>query len=204
MATTNVAIANLALAHLGDDASVSSLDPPEGSAEAEHCALWLPIARDPLLEMHPWKFATRRTLLAQLDETFTSWQYVYAEPNNCLRVLSVLPEGYTNDISDGVEFEQESDSTDQVMILTNTPVATVRFISRVTNPARFSPLFVDCLSWLLASYVAGPLLKGETGTNAARTAYATFITQYAAATRSNATQSKTRPEHTPGWIAARG
>jgi hypothetical protein len=204
VATSNVSIANLALAHLGDDASISSLDPPEGSAQAEHCQQFLPIARDTLLEMHPWKFAVRRAVPAQLSLTYTAWSHVYAEPNDCLRILAVLPEGYTDDVLDTVLYETESDEDNGSLILTNTPVASVRYISRVDNPAKFTPLFTDCLAWLLASYVAGPLLKGETGQAAARTAYATFLTQYAAAARVNASQGKTRPAHTPGWIAARG
>ena len=35
---TEVDICNLALAHLGDNATIASLKPPEGSAQAEHAA----------------------------------------------------------------------------------------------------------------------------------------------------------------------
>ena len=61
---SEVEICNLALSHLGDTATVASSDPPEGSAQAEHCARFYPIARDALLEMQNWKFATRRATLA--------------------------------------------------------------------------------------------------------------------------------------------
>ena len=57
---SEVDICNLALSHLGDTATIASLDPPEGSAQAEHCARFYPIARDSLLEMHAWGFATSR------------------------------------------------------------------------------------------------------------------------------------------------
>ncbi len=46
-----VDLCNLALAYLGDDATVASIDPPEGSAQAEHCQRFYPIARDTLLQM---------------------------------------------------------------------------------------------------------------------------------------------------------
>lgn len=49
---SEVDICNLALARLGDNATVASIDPPEGSAQAEHCARFYAIARDSLLEMH--------------------------------------------------------------------------------------------------------------------------------------------------------
>ena len=51
---SEIAICNLALSHLGDAANIASIDPPEGSAQAEHCATFYPIARDSLLEMHDW------------------------------------------------------------------------------------------------------------------------------------------------------
>ena len=43
---SEVDICNLALGHLGDSATVATIDPPEGSAQAEHCARFYPIARD--------------------------------------------------------------------------------------------------------------------------------------------------------------
>ena len=46
---TEVDICNLALAHLGDDATIASLNPPEGSAQAEKAARFYPIARNSLL-----------------------------------------------------------------------------------------------------------------------------------------------------------
>src|ERR1700744_4397235 len=121
MATTDVDIANLALSHLGDDATVSQLDPPEGSAQAEHCATFLPIARSTLLELHPWKFAVRRAIPAlRADQANTACQSVYQEPAGMIRLLSVLPVGYTRD-SDGSaqEFDTESDEDGNGLILTN-------------------------------------------------------------------------------------
>ena len=56
---TEVDICNLALAHLGDDATIASLSPPEGSAQAEKAARFYPIARNTLLEMHTWNFASK-------------------------------------------------------------------------------------------------------------------------------------------------
>ena len=58
--TTPVDIANLALAHLGENGTVASIDPPEGSAQAVHLARFYPIARDALQEAYPWNFCTRR------------------------------------------------------------------------------------------------------------------------------------------------
>lgn len=206
MATTDVDLANLALAHLGDDASVSQLDPPEGSAQAEHCARFLPIARSTLLELFPWKFAVQRVQPAlRADQASTAWQYVYQEPNGLIRVLAVLPQGYTRD-SDGsaVEYDTESDSDGNGLILTNCPNATIRGIFNVTDPARFTPLFTEALGWLLASYVAGPLIKGETGAQEAIRCFTAFQGMYARATGASANQAHHRLQHVAPWIADRG
>ncbi|NBQ76422.1 MAG: hypothetical protein EBU14_13895, partial [Acetobacteraceae bacterium] len=63
---SEVDICNLALANLGDTATVASINPPEGSAQSEHCSRFYPIARDTLLEMHNWNFSTRRILLPEV------------------------------------------------------------------------------------------------------------------------------------------
>lgn len=205
MATTAVDIANLALSHLGDDATVSQIDPPEGSVQAEHCARFLPIARNTLLELHPWKFAVRRVQPAlRADQASSAWRYVYQEPNGLIRVLAVLPLGYTRD-SDGaaVEYSTESDSNGAGLILTNTPSATIRGIFSVEDPARFTPLFTEALGWLLASYVAGPLLKGETGASMAKDCWQAFLGMYARASGSSANQAHLKLQHVAPWVADR-
>ena len=86
---SEVEICNLALGHLGDTATVASLDPPEGSAQAEHCARFYPIARDMMLQAHAWNFATRRIQLAQLGEAPYGWAYSYARPFGALDVFDI-------------------------------------------------------------------------------------------------------------------
>lgn len=182
--SSEVEICNLALAHLGDSATVASIDPPEGSAQAEHCARWYPIARDSLLEMQEWGFATTRAKLAELVNPFPQWQHSYAPPSDCIKVLAILPADATGDIAqaypcDGFfhgstpdvltmytprEFTTETDATTgNKIILTNESNALARYTRAITDTSKFSPLFRDALGWYLASYLAGPVLKAETG-----------------------------------------
>lgn len=173
--TTAVAIANLALSHLGDDATVVNLDPPEGSAQAEQAALFYPIARDALTEMYPWNFAMRRTTLALLDEEPCSqWAYAYALPSNVLAVFAVQGAGDTDDFVgttygplvalNGVnDFEIEGLADGTRVLYTNVVDARIRHTVAVTVPSFFPPLFTLALSYMLASFLAGPVLKGETG-----------------------------------------
>lgn len=202
MAGTDVDIGNLALAHLGDKASIASLDPPEGSVQAEHVARFLPIARDVLLEMHNWGFATRRVDLALVASTSGAWQYQYRLPADCIKVLGVLPEGYVSDDQQHVYFAVEGDD-DGLLLLTNNATPSLRYIARVTNPTRYPPMFAQALTWLLASYIAGPLLKGDVGAAAATTAWQVFLTWFARATASDAGQGRKNLEHRAPWTIAR-
>ncbi len=201
---TEISIANLALSHLGDDATVASLNPPEGSAQAEHCALFLPMARDVMLELHDWKFARRRASLALRTETNDAWQYVYAEPADCVRILKVLPYGYAYDDNETEMFETGIADDGTPLIYTNTENSTLIYTSQVVNPARWPPLFVSALTWLLASYVAGPLIKGDEGKKAGLDAYQVFLGEASRAMGSNANQVRQRIERMPPHISARG
>lgn len=199
---SEVEIANLALAHLGDEATVASIDPPEGSPQAEHCARFYPIARDKLLEMHAWSFATRRVNLAPLDVDTWSWQFAYAKPTSCLRMLAVLPyQAGSDDQTQAYEIETTVDGSP--IILTNTELATARFIARVNDTTRFPPMFVDALARLLASYLAGPVVKGEAGRKASMDQLSAFNLAVGQAMVSDANQRDNKPEHTPSWIGVR-
>ena len=80
---TSTDIANLALSYLGDGATVASIDPPEGSAQAQHCARFYPIALKLMLESHQWNFITRRDYLAVVQDCyFKDWRFVYAYPSD--------------------------------------------------------------------------------------------------------------------------
>lgn len=200
--TTDVGIANLALSHLGDSANIQDLTEP--SAQAGYCNQFYPIALATLLEMFPWKFATRRIQPAQRsDLSYGSWQYIYNEPDQCIRIWGVLPANYVRDIEQAEDFDTETDSTGQAIILTNTPLATVRYTVLVDDPAKFTPLFVEAFGWLLASYVAGPLVKGDTGAQEGLRCYQSFLAMYGRAANSSAGQSKKFIEHIPDHIRAR-
>lgn len=232
--TTAVALNNLALAHLGDDATVSSIDPPEGSAQAEHCAQFYPIARNSLLEMHPWKFAMRRAALAveELDPV-SQWAFAYALPSNLIQVFKVSG---PNDLTDGggyapygdrtasyasgtyypvdnrglmigsQDFEVETQADGRLILLTNQADAWARFTVTVTDPNLFAPLFVTALSYFLASMLAGPVLKGETGRTvsvAMLQQFRLFMGQAAVSDARQRQADSVRENHVAPWMANR-
>lgn len=201
--SSEVEICNLALSHLGDSATVASIDPPEGSAQAEHCARWYPVARNALLEMHDWSFATRRVVLAELVRNDTAWRHAYARPADALKILAVLPSGATDD-SAACPFDTETDAADNDIIMCDQAGAIARYTRIVTDSSRFSPLFVTTLGWFLSTYLAGPVLKGDSAVkiaNANMSKAMAFLTQ---ARLSDANQKRGKPlPHTAPWIGVR-
>ena len=157
---SEVDIVNLALSHIGQDAGVTAINPPDGSAEAQHAARFYPIARGELLERHAWRFALTRASLAELaDNPSTVWSYAYGLPNGCLRPLVVLLAGETDD-TNGQKFTIETLTDGSQALLTNAPPgAVLKFIMLQTDTAKYTPMFVTALSWYLAAYLAGPITK---------------------------------------------
>lgn len=201
---SEVDIVNLALSHLGDGANVTSIDPSDGSTQADHASRFYAHIRDALLERFAWKFALRRATLAErADLSFPSWAHIYDEPTGCIRLLSILASGYSAD-NQGVAFETETDEDGLGIILTDAEDATARYIARVEDPTRFSPGFTETLSWSLAAALAGPIIKGETGRQEAIRCLQAATMAFSGATGLSANQAKTALNFVPSIIAARG
>ncbi len=218
-----VDICNLALAHLGDDATVSSIDPPEGSAQAEHCKRFYAMARDGLLLMHTWGFSTKRILLASVTNPYTQWDYAYAMPADCSNVISVLPSDSVDDysgrmipteaphfppfISAGMYLPQpyavEADVSGNKVIYTNQEDALLRYQALVTDPTKFDALFVLALTWYLASMLAGPILKGDAGAKQAARCMQMFGAHLQQARAIDSNQRNIKPEHIVPWTSGR-
>lgn len=217
---SEVDICNLALAHLGDEATVASLSPPEGSAQADHCARFYPIARDALLQMHPWGFASQEINLAVTTATRNRWAYCYAQPNDMLAARAIVPifdaqalpagciphsfEAVAAAISPAPQpFVCEADADGTLLICTNQPTAILRYTARVTDTTKFSPLFITTLSWYLASMLAGPLLKGDAGRAEAERCLTVMQQSLDKATESDANQEYGTPAHVVPWMRGR-
>ena len=166
---TDVDICNIALAYLGDEATVASINPPEGSAQADHCARFYPLAKRELLESFPWSFALRSETLAKYEVPKEAKYFDYAMPADCARLVDVRAEEYqpvTNRWRH-VQFLTLSTGTRR-FIRTMQPVAYAVFISTETAESDFSGAFAEALAWLLASKLAGALHGGQGGAEMAR------------------------------------
>lgn len=203
---SEVDIANLALARLGDRAGVASLDPPDGSAQADHCARFYPLARDIALEHRPWTFNTvRQVSNALLVSPQPGWEYAYAKPNDCLNVLAVVPP-FTTEwwARPSAPFKLEIDpATGVELILTDAPEAAIIYQKRITDASRFPPQFVSALAWLLASYLAGAVVKGDAGRKAGQACYGAWQLEAGQASTINANQGIRRSQYIPEGMRAR-
>ena len=218
-----VDICNLALAHLGDDATVSSIDPPEGSAQAEHCKRFYAIARDTLLQLHPWNFASKRIALAELTNTVTTWDYSYAVPSDCQTVVSVLADDANDDYAGRLiptdtpyfppvvvagsytpqPYGVEVDTLGNKIIRTNQEAAVLRYQALITDSTKFNALFVLTLSWHLASMLAGPIIKGDAGSAEAKRCIQMMAGYLQTTKASDSNQRNIKPEHIVPWTSGR-
>jgi hypothetical protein len=166
-----VQICNLALSHRGSEARVSSISPPDGSVEAGHCATFYDQARTEMLEPGNWAFALKRQLLAQVTNTSNAWAYAYTKPADCQRALRILRPsvGVTVFTQDRIAYPHTDDrdsapfDVEGEVLYTNEPDAVLVYIRDVTDTNKFPASFVSALSYLLAAYVAGPIIKGNEG-----------------------------------------
>lgn len=210
-----VDICNEALSHLGDSATVTSIDPPEGSAQAEHCARFYSTALASLTEMQAWSFTAKRSTLAYVSNPSSTWAYAYALPSQTVNVLSILASDATDDYSSTANinspignytpqpFAMETDASGSDILLTNQVDAVMRYTVLISDTTKFSPLFVECLAWLLASKLAGPVLKGDAGRAAAMSCMKMFQYWLGQATDSDSSQRKVAPRQQVAWMNAR-
>ena len=220
---TEVDICNLALAHLGDDATIASLNPPEGSAQAEKAARFYPIARNTLLEMHTWNFAAKRGNLALTTNTIEQWDYAYVAPADMMNPVAVISPTAQNDYATRMaagdtpgnltanfaptivagQYTPQQFAIEGNLIYTNQENAMLRYQAFVTDPSLFSPLFVITLSWHLASMLAGPVIKGDQGAAEAKRCTQMMTNYLTSAKQSDNLHRDITVEHIVPWTSGR-
>lgn len=213
-----VDICNLALSHIGVSPRVTSIDPSDNSYEATLCALYFPKAVKDLLELHRWKFASKRVALTEVTSDLTEYEFAYAPPIDMLSATAILPDGAPDDVSslpasviflpDTVQlpdrdFVIEVDSSGYDVLLTDVEDAHLRYQSHVTDVSRFPPLFKTALSWYLAHFLAGAVVKGDAGAKLAESCLRRMGMFLSSASTSNSRQRRINPRRIPDFIAKR-
>lgn len=206
-----VSICNLALSFLGDDASVMSIDPPDGSAQAQLCSTMYPVARARLLEIFDWTFATKRAALAKLAQKEThGWAGVYSLPSDCVRAIRVrdsgfercrpLPHGFP--VSDPMRADVRF-LVEGRLLYTDAPNPVLTYLSSNVSESTFTPGFVEALAYALASMMAGARVKGKEGQILASDLQKRYVYALSVAKTSDANAQGKRIDFVPAWIGVR-
>jgi len=210
LVTTAVDVCNTALAHLGETANVSSVFPPDGSAQASLCNRFYNVAVEELLTLHPWSFATKRTDLTEdaTNDLDQSWGFSYQVPGDVSRVLQVIPPDTPDNVVDATTREQPSHTLEQdaggdLRLYSNIEDAVLRYTTYVYDANKFPSLFVSALSWLLASKLAGPLIKGDVGAAEAKRCLQMVQWYIGKAVAVDGLQRNQKPTHSVPWISQR-
>lgn len=165
-----VEICNMALSNIGSSDRIDDLE--EASVPAERCSLWFAHCRDYVLRADcEWPFATA---FAQLAEVATNpdpeFPHAYAMPNDCMRIRRIVnpafPRSYPLRCHGGYGLPAIPDipfrvvnGSSQRLIATVLEAVTLEYTMKIESPEMFDPMFVDALSWYLASKIAPALGK---------------------------------------------
>lgn len=150
MATSVVDICNNALVRIGSKTITSLTD---GDKTANACNLIYSQARDALLRQHLWNFAIERTQLAS-SETAPAFGFSYSFPlpSDFIRVQSI--EGSPQYKIEGTN------------LLTDHNEIKLIYVKKVTDVAKFEPLFTEALILLLAIRLTYTLIGSNGRENA--------------------------------------
>lgn len=98
---------------------------------------------------------------------------------------------------------EASVTTGLPLIYSNVPNAVLRYT--IANPpeGQFSPLCVSAIAWRLASYLAGPIIKGDAGAQASQRCYQAYQTVLQEAIESDANQRRIDARPSVSWIRNR-
>jgi len=146
MAVSEVTICNKALGMLGATRITSLSD---ATKNAGLCQENYEIIRDAVLEDAPWSFAlVRAQLPADVTAPLFGWGKSFTLPSAALVVW---------------EFNEERDDyiVEGGKILTNASTCNVIYGSKVTDPSKFSALYVVALAARLAAEIAMPITHSK-------------------------------------------
>ena len=152
-----------------------------------------------LLESADWAFARKRTALSEyVTNASVSWAYAYALPSLCVKPLRILTDNTAALDQDGEPFDVEG-----TVLYTNKEDAVLLYTQSVTNPSLHTPTFVTALGYLLSSYLAGPIIKGDEGASASASMRKAAMAIAQGAMSRDANRTSINLHHMPSALLAR-
>lgn len=111
------------------------------------------IALDASLRAHDWGFARRREPLALMTVKPLGKAFAYAEPGDCVRIVKILPPPAAGADEPSADFAI-GNIDNRKAVLCDIENAVAEYTTRVDDPARFDPEFVEALTCRLAATFA--------------------------------------------------
>jgi len=184
----------------------------ESSAEAVKCKILYPLARDHILEKYPWRFAKSVKAAADTGITPNEWAYQYDYPNDCLRLLYLVPESTGLASMKGLpgmfafspinyEVAVAADESTKV-INTDYQDPYIAYTKRITNTDLWSETFVQTLAWYLAADLA-IAFGGDSAGDIRKLAMDEYRRGLAEASALDANQAQSATKTMPANLAAR-
>lgn len=199
MATSDVAIANLALTKIGDLRIVSLSDNTKPAREVNAVYTML---RDKLQRTYNWRFCVKRaSLAADVATPVFDYAYQYTVPTDCLRILQINAYFPAPDLSDLISSGGQEYVLEGGKILTRSSGnLNLRYLARITDPTIFDTAFDEAFAALIAYNVCEALTQSDAKKNAALRDYRMALME---AVRANAIENPPESIADTTWIAVR-
>lgn len=148
MAYSQVGIINLALIR-GKSTTISAMT--DNSVAARTASTVWEYVRDEVLSAGvPWNFAKDTAVLAQDSTTPDDYDYRYAKPVPCLKILSVKQGGTRiHFVERGDYLYSDVDNTDYDII--------IEYVTIISDYSKWTPLFVNAFAYRLAAELGAKL-----------------------------------------------
>ena len=148
---STVQLFNTALARLGGDQFSMNISPLEDDTVGRICKNLFPHVLDMTLAAHVWAFAVCRKALASpvlADSSGVNPEYphIFELPSDCVKPLHL--EGF-----EGIN-RRPSYVIEGSTIRSSIPQVVFVYVSRVTEPKLWPPMFADTLAWAMAGELA--------------------------------------------------
>lgn len=197
MAASSTTIANLALAHLGQE-RIENLGTDDTTA-ARWAREFYPHARDYVTELQLWRYSKRTATLAEAtNDRDSDYAYAYTRPSDCLSFRYILPASGPFDPRDPIRFECEGD-----VIYTDEYQARGVYSRQITDTAKWPPSIDAAIGWYLAHLLVQPLNQENALLTIADNGFRASVGQAVSLGGVEQMWIKSADEAMPDWMLAR-
>lgn len=160
MATSEAAVANLALSFIGDSTTIQDLD-NDTTAQARAARMFFDDCRDEVSRDFPWPKLRRSMELSLVEEDPNDdWDFSYRYPSEALFIRRIWGAVRNPTLDAMIKYDIGSDVTG-ALIYTDMADAEAEYTARVEDPSKWDKDFTTAVALLLASRMALRLVKTD-------------------------------------------